>query len=359
MRAKPTVNGAIAGMFKDFLQSENLDIPACATYIEHWKVEGRVSIVELGFCLLFIHEKTQKPMLGLEIANYFQPTYVGLLGYLMLPCRTLRDALAQFNQYYALMWDGFVIDIEEKEGYLIVSWDVPALTLYKNHENFSDIIRIGYELGISCFIKTVQQLTKNTAAFQPTKIVLPGTKPASVEHYEQFFDCKFEFCNERASVQFDGKILDEPIDLSNDFFKELLFKRAEAQLKSMSESSNTEQNAFLLKVKGILGQGLNEGSPTLDYVAENMSISKSTLKKRLNTNGINFQDILDKLRLELAKMYMKDVNLSLAEIAGLLAFSEQSSFNRYFKKISGFSPYQYRKLFLDELQLDSVGFSTI
>ena len=346
MQKNPTINGALAGMFKDFIKEKKLDIPLCDAYLDHWKVDNRVSVVELGLCLLSISQQYPIHKLGIEISQYFQPTYSGLLGYLLLPCHNLNEAFLQFKKYYALMWDGFNVDVIETDNEITISWDVPQLKPYKNHEQLNEIVRVGYELGISCFIKTAQQLVKNPESFQPKQIFLPGAIPLHQEDYETFFKCKVDFCHETGSVVFDKAVLNQPINLNNDFFNNLLFKQAEAQLKSISELKGVVQNDFLVSVQKILEQGLHAGSPTLEYVANRMSISKSTLQNKLATHDLNFQHVLDSMRFELAKMYMQDSSLSLIDISGLLAFSEQSAFNRYFKRLSGFSPHKYRKLFL-------------
>ncbi len=44
--------------------------------------------------------------------------------------------------------------------------------------------------------------------------------------------------------------------------------------------------------------------------------------------------------------YLRNPNFSIGEIAGILNFPDQSSFGKFFKKISGLSPFDYRKNYL-------------
>ena len=66
------------------------------------------------------------------------------------------------------------------------------------------------------------------------------------------------------------------------------------------------------------------------------------MQRRLDENGIIFVDLLNEVRVELAKNKLKSSDLSLAEIGFLLGFSEQSSFNRAFKRWTGRTPREYR-----------------
>ena len=70
--------------------------------------------------------------------------------------------------------------------------------------------------------------------------------------------------------------------------------------------------------------------------------SERTLHRRLAAEGTSFQRLLDDTRRELAQHYLGQRNLSLADIAYLLGFSDQSSFFRAARRWFGSSPRDYR-----------------
>ena len=59
--------------------------------------------------------------------------------------------------------------------------------------------------------------------------------------------------------------------------------------------------------------------------------------------GIRYADLLDNTRASAAKSYLGDREISIAEVAYLLGFAEQSSFNHAFKRWTGQAPNEYRK----------------
>ena len=63
----------------------------------------------------------------------------------------------------------------------------------------------------------------------------------------------------------------------------------------------------------------------------------------MREKGTSYQNQLDLVRKDLAIKYIDVAELSICEIAFLLGFSEQSAFNRRFKKWTGASPGKFRK----------------
>lgn len=89
---------------------------------------------------------------------------------------------------------------------------------------------------------------------------------------------------------------------------------------------------------------LTEGL-TVDQLAGTLGISKYTLSKSVNTEeGVNFNTFIGRLRITEAQSIMKDrPDMTFAELASAVGFSEQSNFSRQFKSHTGFTPGEYRK----------------
>lgn len=86
-----------------------------------------------------------------------------------------------------------------------------------------------------------------------------------------------------------------------------------------------------------------EAWPDCDTLARQFHTSTATLRRRLEKEGITYRGILDGLRRDLAICHLSDGQLSMAEIAAQLGFTETSAFYRAFKKWTGLAPGQYRR----------------
>ena len=83
---------------------------------------------------------------------------------------------------------------------------------------------------------------------------------------------------------------------------------------------------------------------TLEDAAEHVSLSKSYFCRILKDElGYTFTEYVNHLRVERAKLYLRDSTISIADIAYAVGFDDQSYFTRIFKKLTNVSPGQYRK----------------
>jgi AraC-like DNA-binding protein len=71
-------------------------------------------------------------------------------------------------------------------------------------------------------------------------------------------------------------------------------------------------------------------------------MSERTLQRRLAAEGTSFPRLLDNTRRELAQQYLDQRDVSLADAAYLLGFSDQSGFFRASRRWFGSSPRDYR-----------------
>lgn len=83
----------------------------------------------------------------------------------------------------------------------------------------------------------------------------------------------------------------------------------------------------------------------LEDVASYFHLNKcyfcSVLKKEL---GKTFSQIVNEVRIEKSKDLLRETNLSTLSIALSVGFNNQNYFNMTFKKLTGMTPLQYRKV---------------
>src|SRR5262249_1418055 len=80
---------------------------------------------------------------------------------------------------------------------------------------------------------------------------------------------------------------------------------------------------------------LPHGKVRVEDVARSLGMSKRTLARRLSDERLNFTEILQQLRRDLAVRYLDDRRLHVSKIAWLLGFREVSAFTHAFKRWAG------------------------
>ena len=87
---------------------------------------------------------------------------------------------------------------------------------------------------------------------------------------------------------------------------------------------------------------LPHGRVPLKDVARSLGMSERTLARQLSNEGLNFTEILQHLRRDLALRYLNDRKLHVSKIAWLLGFQEVSAFTHAFKRWTGKTPSEMR-----------------
>jgi YesN/AraC family two-component response regulator len=86
---------------------------------------------------------------------------------------------------------------------------------------------------------------------------------------------------------------------------------------------------------------------SLKELSESLHVHPSYLSREFSKyfDDLSFGDYIRKMRIEKAIVLLNDQEKTLAEIAYLTGFSDQSHFTRIFKKYTGKIPSEYRKTF--------------
>ena len=79
-----------------------------------------------------------------------------------------------------------------------------------------------------------------------------------------------------------------------------------------------------------------------EAIANQLALHPRTPQRRLATEGVRYQDLIDRERRAQAARYLAEPGLHLTQIAGLLGYAEQSALNRSCRRWFGKTPRQYR-----------------
>lgn len=123
---------------------------------------------------------------------------------------------------------------------------------------------------------------------------------------------------------------------------EALARLLEEHARMLAERSPGASSGFRAEVMKALAAKLPE-SGSAAAVARVLHVSVRTLQRKLVARGTSFRELSDMVKSQLAQGYLADPQVSSAEVALLLGFSDPSSFNRAFRRWTGKSPGRWRK----------------
>ena len=172
----------------------------------------------------------------------------------------------------------------------------------------------------------------------PVEVLVRHPAPRRVAAHEEWFGCPVRFGAERDAILFSDETLARPNILGDEGISQYLTTHLDAELSEM-----TWEPALVMQARAAIAQALSEGAPKMAEIASGLGLSARSFHRRLSEHGMSFQSLTEETRRDLAEGLLRDERHSLAEIAFLTGFSEQSAFTRAFKRWVGTTPATYRK----------------
>jgi len=205
---------------------------------------------------------------------------------------------------------------------------------YTGVERYSDRHQI--EFWLTAVVRLCRQLTHRRLI--PTRVRVAHRRTSIPTKLKSFLGCPIEFGCSVDEVTFAGSVRFAPIVSADPHLNRLLTAYCEAAL------AKREQSPAILRsnLENEITQLLPQGEARAEDVARRLGMSHRTLARRLASEGLSFSIILDELKADLAKRYLRDDDLPMSEVARLLGYAEASAFTHAFRRWTGMTPRQFR-----------------
>ena len=322
------VTGAWVQLLTDWLDQENLPAPDLRAVLDS-RSPGDVVPLSLWNELLTraVALRPESVAPALEVGARVQPRHVGVLGYLILTCRTLGEAMLAYQRYESLFYGREVVEVVAEGDCMAVCW--PA-------EDSTGVL--ADSVAIAALVAFLRRLLESRPS--PTRIDFVFAQPDARVHaaYEAFFGCPVSFGQTHTRVAFPVTLLAAPLPHSAPHMRSLLDRQARALLLALPES-----DSFDRALQQAMVRLMPEAVVTLPRLARELHMSVRTLQRRLAERHMTWRALLDRTREQLARDYLSDPSLTLGDIALLLGFSEHSAFSRAWRKWTGTTPGSARK----------------
>lgn len=199
--------------------------------------------------------------------------------------------------------------------------------------------RLGLRLSNEQTLVAIAQISREVcqAHFRPDAVYFKHPPPSDISAHESWFECPVQFGADRDALEVSDQLLETPNRLGDQSISGFFDNHLEAELAKLKGDAGLAQ-----RVRIQVSSALSEGLPLISDVAQRLGMSGRSLQRRLSERGYAYQDIVDSARRELAERLLCNTQYSLAEVAFLTGFAEQSTFSRAFKRWKGQTPRSYR-----------------
>lgn len=293
------------------------------TPLEALDNEARVPVPTANALMQEAIDLTGDEDLGLKAGRMTRVEDGGVLTYAVFSAPKIQDAIGVGARYMRLLNDTVAMRLELSGERAVVRLDnlVPISRGVADYQ--ASIVHTG-------FIRTLRA--------PGLEWWFPHARPVSAAEYEQTFSgAQLRFSTHCLGFAFDARLLTLQMPTADPALHSLIRRYGDMLLAQLPCT-----HEFSSRARDIIVNELAAGSPTIERIAARLHVSARTLRRRLETEGTTFSDLLNDTRHRLAVQYVAKPDLRMAEVALLLGFADVATFYRAFKRWTGRTPNSFR-----------------
>ncbi|QEZ42956.1 AraC family transcriptional regulator [Cupriavidus oxalaticus] len=266
---------------------------------------------------------------GLRMAESRQLSDLGPLAIALLEEPTLRKAVDALARYLRLHNEALAIRIEESDNLLMIRTGLIS--------GFPGMLRQSIELVVGVIYRTLHCFLGRMAgaSLTPFQVCFTHAAPANAATHTRLFGMPVSFGQEFDGIVYRISDLEVPLK-SHD---PAMAQQVRQYLDTMLAKTN---NSMADNVRRLVSTLLSQGDCSIDRVAQELSIDRRTIHRKLKRSGESYSMIVNAVRIELATRYIDNCERRLSEVAALLGFSSLSTFSRWFSRQFGCSVSEWR-----------------
>jgi AraC-like DNA-binding protein len=289
--------------------------------------DARLKNQEAGALWAKAYELSRDPVLALHVAEACPIGAYKVIDYMGASARTVGEAFSYAVRYFPLINTAVRLTIDDSGD--PVTFDVVG------ERGGAPVSRPYAEYCLAVFVLHVRGGTG--VPFPLRSVSFTHPLPADIREHERIFGCPVRFGAEHNRVVLDRAVWETPTSGAHPGVLAVLAEHAELLLAKLPRGPDLVE-----RTRRAIAQRLRGGDPSLESVARELGMSERSLQRHLRELGYSFNALADEVRHGTARLYLEQPDIALAEVAFLLGFADQSTFNRAFKRWTGSTPKQAR-----------------
>lgn len=267
-----------------------------------------------------------------------------LMGYCMISERTLGAALAMAARYEKMLYPmiGHRVELRVEDDVATLSYHIKftergAALAPEHWDRATSQDTVAKASGLQVWRSFCGWLIGECLQVSQVDVAAPFVNAAYRDSLCSNFDCPVRFDAEQNRFCFPAQQLQRRVVHTTESLREFL-DNAVYQLLLIDRQPASTSAA----IKSLISIDLATGLPSFTEVAQQLHMSESSLRRRLQQESTTYQQLKDEVRCEVAVDKLINEDTKVAELSDYLGFTEPSSFVRSFKSWTGETPRSYR-----------------
>ncbi len=240
---------------------------------------------------------------------------------------TPRQALNTLCRYLRLLNASLIVRIEDAPGTVTIREEMLG--------SQSLSMRQPMELAVGVMFRILRELIG--PQWRPLRVCFVHRPPRDLAGHRAFFGARVDF-----NQEFNGLVCAVADLQARHAHADTGMARFARDYLDRALSSHSQGARDT--VRQLIAALLPGGRCTAQQVAQHLNMDRRTIHRRLAAQGTTFSELLNEVRSGLVLRHLRDSDLPLSEVAGLLGFSVPSAFGHWFRSVFGCTATQSRRL---------------
>jgi len=267
--------------------------------------------------------------LGLHFAERISAPTVGVLAHMTGHAPTVRDAITVCSQFAGLAIEGMRFAIQDDAGVAVVRCEFPRVSRPLDRV-LAELMMAGLARLAHTFLGPCDII--RSASFE-------HERPGLSSEYARVFGPTVKFRQSATALVLDRNDIDRRQMNHDAELYELLRTEAERRLQRAEAGplASTRLRQYLLTIPP-------DRFPEIGAAAHALGTSTRSLRRHLLAEGTSYREVIQSLLTVSASRLLRDPARPIKETAAILGFGDAPAFVRAFRRWTGTTPGDYRRV---------------
>ena len=289
--------------------------------------DARLEAGKVGALWTKAYELSGDPVLSLHAAEACPLGAYKVIDFMAASASTVGEAFRYASRYFWLINTAIRLPIDESGD--PVTFDIV------DERGPAGVTRPYAEYCFAAFCLHCRAATGVHFPLRSITFVHPA--PSDIREHQRIFGCPVQFEADHNRMSIDRAAWETPSTSGNPGMLRVLIEHADLLVQKLPRGPDLVE-----RTRRTIGERLRGGDSTLESVARELGTSARSLQRHLQEIGYSYQTLADEVRAATARLYLEQPDIAIAEVAYLLGFADQSTFNRAFKRWTGSTPARSR-----------------
>lgn len=274
-------------------------------------------------------EHLDEPLLGLQLSKITKNSDFGDAMLTVYHAATLKEACLCLSRYDQTISKAIVIDFIEGKHESRLEYRVNIASIFDVSQEV--------EMALALIVRLLREQLGSD--WNPVEIGFSHKPNSAIENYHGFFgeNVKFEQAVNYSIVN--NADLDVKVTQADPSTLKVLREHADQLRDKIMQLDD-----IVGRVKFFIARTIGTGICSADEAAAQFFMTRRNLTRQLAIRGTSFRELRNTVMEQVAKQALAETSSSISAIAQQLGYSESSAFDRAFKKMSGYTPREYRNV---------------